>query len=144
MVLSRDRETSFGPKLKRRRCYSERKGVEQAAQHYTLGPARVQLQNKDPRGWRQFADQMTEHSARGAALTLRGVQGERPSLWELVDDMRRIESPTLIITGDEDEPCLEPALLMKRSDFDRRPAGAAALGSHHQLGGARGLQLCLA
>ena len=93
----------------------ETKGVEQAAQRYTLGPARVQLQNKDPRGWRQFADQMTEHSARGAALTLRGVQGERPSLWELVDDMRRIESPTLIITGDEDEPCLEPALLMKRS-----------------------------
>jgi pimeloyl-ACP methyl ester carboxylesterase len=29
--------------------------------------------------------------------------------------MKRIEVPTLIMTGDEDDPCLEPALLMKRA-----------------------------
>jgi pimeloyl-ACP methyl ester carboxylesterase len=29
--------------------------------------------------------------------------------------MKKIETPTLILTGDEDDPCLEPALLMKRS-----------------------------
>jgi pimeloyl-ACP methyl ester carboxylesterase len=46
---------------------------------------------------------------------MRGVQMRRPSLYELVDDMKRIGAPTLIITGDEDDPCLEPALLMKRS-----------------------------
>jgi len=40
---------------------------------------------------------------------------KRPSLWELVDGMRKIDIPTLILTGDEDDPCLEPALLMKRS-----------------------------
>jgi pimeloyl-ACP methyl ester carboxylesterase len=28
--------------------------------------------------------------------------------------MERLEVPTLIMTGDEDEPCLEPALFMKR------------------------------
>ena len=28
--------------------------------------------------------------------------------------MKKIELPTLIITGDEDDPCLEPALFMKR------------------------------
>ena len=86
-----------------------------AARKYALGPTRVQLQNKDPRGWQEFAQQLGEHSARGQALTMRGVQMKRPSLYELVDGMRRIEVPTLVVTGDEDDPCLEPALLMKRS-----------------------------
>ncbi len=93
----------------------ETQGTAATGQIYTLGPTRVQFQNKDPRGWREFADQFAEHSAQGAALTQRGVQRQRPSLWELVEGMKRIEVPTLIITGDEDEPCLEPALLMKRS-----------------------------
>jgi pimeloyl-ACP methyl ester carboxylesterase len=87
----------------------------QASKKYTIGPTRVQYQNKDPRGWAEFAQQMGEHSAQGSANTLRGVQKERPSLWELVDDMRRITVPALIVSGDEDEPCLEPSLLMKRS-----------------------------
>jgi pimeloyl-ACP methyl ester carboxylesterase len=86
-----------------------------AAKKYALGPTRVQLQNKDPRGWAEFAAQLEQHSPRGQALTMRGVQMKRPSLWEMVDDMKKIDLPTLILTGDEDEPCLEPALLMKRS-----------------------------
>ena len=39
----------------------------------------------------------------------------RPSLYDLVDKMKTISAPTLIMTGDEDWPCLEPALLMKRT-----------------------------
>ena len=31
------------------------------AEQYSLGPARVQLQNKDPRAWREFANQLAEH-----------------------------------------------------------------------------------
>jgi pimeloyl-ACP methyl ester carboxylesterase len=86
-----------------------------ASQKYALGPTRVQFQNKDPRGWAEFAQQLAEHSAKGQALTMRGVQMRRPSLWELVDGMKTIDVPTLIVTGDEDDPCLEPALLMKRN-----------------------------
>jgi pimeloyl-ACP methyl ester carboxylesterase len=93
----------------------EKDGMPQVAQRYALGPTRVQFRNKNPRGWQEFADQLAEHSTRGAALTMRGVQGRRPSLWELVEDMRALKVPTLIVTGDEDDPCLEPALLMKRS-----------------------------
>jgi pimeloyl-ACP methyl ester carboxylesterase len=88
---------------------------KEAAKKYALGPTRVQFQNKDPRGWAEFAAQLAEHSPRGQALTMRGVQMRRPSLYELVDDMKRIDVPTLIVTGDEDDPCLEPGLLMKRS-----------------------------
>ena len=92
----------------------EAKGAETAKQ-YAIGPTRVQYQNKDPRGWTEFAQQLTEHDWQGQANTMRGVQMKRPSLWELEDEMKRIALPTLIVTGDEDDPCLEPALLMKRA-----------------------------
>ncbi len=84
------------------------------AKAYSLGPTRVQFQNKDPRGWQEFATQLGEHSTRGSALTMLGVQSRRPSLWDLQEDMKTISVPTLILNGDEDDPCLEPALLMKR------------------------------
>ena len=32
-------------------------GMAKAAQAYALGPTRVQFQNKDPRGWQEFAQQ---------------------------------------------------------------------------------------
>jgi pimeloyl-ACP methyl ester carboxylesterase len=86
-----------------------------AAAKYALGPTRVQHQNKDPRGWSEFAAEFAEHSPRGAANTLRGVQKRRPLLFQLVEAMRKIAIPTLVMTGDEDEPCLEAGLLMKRS-----------------------------
>jgi pimeloyl-ACP methyl ester carboxylesterase len=87
----------------------------ESAKKYALGPTRVQFQNKDPRGWAEFAQQLGEHSPKGQALTMRGVQMRRPSLYELTDGMKKINVPTLIVIGDEDDPCLEPALLMKRS-----------------------------
>jgi pimeloyl-ACP methyl ester carboxylesterase len=93
----------------------EHEGMRAVAAVYAKGPTRVQFQDKDPRGWQEFADQLAEHSALGAALTMRGVQGQRPSVFELEAQMRRLHVPTLIVTGDEDEPCLEPALFMKRT-----------------------------
>jgi pimeloyl-ACP methyl ester carboxylesterase len=90
-------------------------GMAKAAEGYALGPTRVQHQNKDPRGWREFADQLAGHSGPGSALTLRGVQSRRPSLYDLTAQMQAITVPTLIITGDEDWSCLEPGILMKRT-----------------------------
>jgi pimeloyl-ACP methyl ester carboxylesterase len=90
-------------------------GMAKTAESYALGPTRVQFQNKDPRGWAEFAAQLAEHSSTGSSLTMLGVQRRRPSLYDLVDRMQRLTVPTLIVTGDEDEPCLEPGLLMKRS-----------------------------
>lgn len=81
---------------------------------YALGPTRVQYQNKDPRGWAEFEAQLREHSSLGSANTMLGVQRLRPSLFDLEAEMRALAVPTLIVTGDEDEPCLEPGLFMKR------------------------------
>ena len=93
----------------------ERDGMAKVAERYSLGPTRVQFQNKNPRAWAEFARQLAEHSTKGSALTMRGVQARRPSLWELTDGMKALRVPTLILTGDEDDPCLEPALMMKRA-----------------------------
>jgi pimeloyl-ACP methyl ester carboxylesterase len=93
----------------------EREGMPAVAAIYAKGPTRVQFEDKDPRGWREFAAQLAEHSAIGSALTLRGVQGQRPSVYALEAQMRQCRVPTLIISGDEDEPCLEPGLFMKRT-----------------------------
>jgi pimeloyl-ACP methyl ester carboxylesterase len=44
-----------------------------------------------------------------------GYQARRPSLFDLTEQMTRIQAPTLIVAGDEDDPTLEPGLLMKRT-----------------------------
>jgi pimeloyl-ACP methyl ester carboxylesterase len=75
----------------------------------------VQYESKDPRGHAEFKAMLAEHSAVGSANTQQGVQKERPSLYTLVEDMRRIDVPTLIVTGDEDWPCLLPGILMKQN-----------------------------
>ncbi len=90
-------------------------GMVAFAERYAYGPTRVQLENKDPRGHAEFKRMLAEHSAIGSANTQAGVQRERPSLYELVEEMKRISVPTLIITGDEDWPCLLPGILMKQN-----------------------------
>ena len=114
--------------------------MKKAAEGYALGPTRVQHQNKDPRGWREFADQLAEHSTEGAAFTMRGVQKRRPSLFDLVDKMKTITVPTLIMTGDEDWPCLEPGILMKKNIPTAVAGRDGKLRPQHQSGGAGALQ----
>ena len=89
-------------------------GMEKFAAKYAYGPTRVQFENKDPRGFAQFKKELGEHSALGSANTQIGVQGQRPSLYDLLDKMRVLTVPTLVLTGDEDWPCLAPSVLMKR------------------------------
>jgi pimeloyl-ACP methyl ester carboxylesterase len=95
--------------------FIESRGMEAFAEKYAYGPTRVQFENKDPRGFAEFKDMLAAHSGLGSANTQRGVQRERPSLYTLVDDMKRLTVPTLIITGDEDWPCLLPGILMKQN-----------------------------
>jgi pimeloyl-ACP methyl ester carboxylesterase len=92
----------------------EADGMAKVADFYSRGPTRVQFIDKDPQGWQEFRDQLAAGSARGHALTLRGVQMTRPSVFELATRLERLDVPTLVVTGDEDEPCLEPAIFMKR------------------------------
>jgi pimeloyl-ACP methyl ester carboxylesterase len=75
----------------------------------------VQFENKNPRGFATFKRHLGEHSALGSINTQLGCQRRRPSLYDLTDKMAALTVPTLIMTGDEDWPCLQPGLLMKRT-----------------------------
>jgi len=90
-------------------------GMEKIGSEYALGPSRVQFQNKDPIGWKLFRDQLVEHNPIGSANTLLGVQNKRPNLYAIEKDISTINSPTLIINGDEDDMCLEVGLFLKRT-----------------------------
>lgn len=93
----------------------ERRGAESLAEQYADGAYRQQLKGKDPRGWLEFKQQLAEHSTEGSARTMRGVQKHRPSLWHLEDGLKRMSVPALIVTGDEDDWCLEPGIFLKRT-----------------------------
>ena len=93
----------------------ELQGSEQFAKTYSLGASRVQFQNKDPRGWREFADLLGQHSSVGAANTMRGVQARRPSIYDLEDRLRAMPAPVLVVVGDEDDHCLQPGIFMKKT-----------------------------
>jgi pimeloyl-ACP methyl ester carboxylesterase len=92
----------------------EKQGSQKFAATYALGASRVQFQNKDPRGWRAFAELLARHSDVGAANTMRGVQARRPSLYDLEDRLRALQLPTLVMVGDEDDHCLQPGIFLKR------------------------------
>jgi pimeloyl-ACP methyl ester carboxylesterase len=110
-----DKRRQFTEETSRTAAQIERTGMAEVAKTYGMGPTRVQFQNKDPRGFAEFLQQLGEHSTRGSANTMRGVQARRPSLWDLTEQMKKLDVPTLVATGDEDDPCLEPGLLMKRT-----------------------------
>ena len=110
-----DRREQFRAEAEAAAQSLENQGMAAFAASYSKGPTRVQFENKDPRGYREFADQLAEHSARGSALTQLGVQRERPSLYDLEDRLAAMAVPTLIVNGDEDEPCLIPGVYLKRT-----------------------------
>ncbi|MBI4201524.1 MAG: alpha/beta fold hydrolase [Chloroflexi bacterium] len=92
----------------------EREGIGPWATEYAEGPTRIQFKRKDPRGWERFKNALLAHSAPGTAYTVRNVQGKRPPLFAWESRLRQLDVPTLIIAGDEDDPCIEPSAFLKR------------------------------
>jgi pimeloyl-ACP methyl ester carboxylesterase len=101
----------------------KREGIQAIANARTVAANRVTLANKDPRGFAEFVQHFGEHSALGSANVQLGIQVHRRPLPEFADAMTRTTVPVLILAGDEDEACLEPALFMKR----HLPAAGLAL-----------------
>jgi pimeloyl-ACP methyl ester carboxylesterase len=82
---------------------------------YSRGPTRLVFEEKDPRGYVEFQQQLCEHSTEGSALTMNGVQRRRPNLFDLKDGFSKMTVPTLVVAGDEDDPTLEASLYLKRT-----------------------------
>src|SRR5215510_6425486 len=90
-------------------------GASAMAQEMGVSASRVQLLNKDPRGWQEFVDHLSHHSAKGSSLTMRNYQGQRPSLYDFEKQFSELTVPTLIMVGDEDDACIEPSVFLKRT-----------------------------
>jgi len=90
-------------------------GAKELSKTYALGATRVQLQNKDPRGWQEFATHLSEHDTLGSALTMRGVQASRPSIYDFEEQLKVMKVPTLVINGDEDDQCIQPGIFLKKT-----------------------------
>jgi len=103
-------------------------GLAPAMKKYRTAPNRIQLENKDPRSFREFFVRFAEHSALGHANTLRGVQMRRPSIFDLGGSLARMKVPTHVVVGDEDESSLGPGLFIKRTCPAARLTIVAATG----------------
>ncbi len=93
----------------------DRNGAEGFAQIYAQSAPRIPFLVKDPRGWDEFRQTLGDRSALGSALTMRGIQAKRPSIYDYEECLKKLNVPVLIIVGDEDDHCLQPGLFLKRT-----------------------------
>ena len=91
------------------------KPMAEAAAVYARAPMRRTFEAKDPRGFAEFERHLTDHSGIGSALTMLNLQLKRPTLWEMEAALSRLRVPLLVATGDEDFPCLDGSLFLKRT-----------------------------
>lgn len=89
--------------------------IESAAAKYARAPMRLTFEAKDPRGFAEFEAMLAEHSGLGSALTMLNLQLKRPTLWELEDRLKQMAVPLLVVVGDEDFPCIDGSLFLKRT-----------------------------
>lgn len=90
-------------------------GIVTAAAKYADAPIRQAQKNKDPRGWTEFARMLAEHSAEGHAQIMFNLQFKRPTLWEMEDRLKKFSVPLLVVLGDEDGPCIDGSVFLKRT-----------------------------
>lgn len=110
-----EEQPEYGNRMRAEADHAEKSGMAAFAAELAGSAYAMPLRAKDPQGWATFAAQLAEHSVRGAAMTLRSVLGTRPSLWHLEERLRRLQVPVLLLVGDEDDPCLEPNIYLKRT-----------------------------
>lgn len=88
--------------------------IEKAAAVYARFPMRLTFEAKDPRGFAEFERMLAEHSPEGAIHTMLGLQKLRPTLWDMEADLKGFVPPLLVLLGDEDHPCLDGSIFLKR------------------------------
>jgi pimeloyl-ACP methyl ester carboxylesterase len=87
----------------------EEEGLEAAARLIRKAPNRIQLENKDPRGFLEFFQRFAEHSALGHAnAARRAARRRRFTRWKAV---RGSEGAVPRFVGDEDESASRPVSL---------------------------------
>jgi pimeloyl-ACP methyl ester carboxylesterase len=93
----------------------EHEPIAEAAAKYARFPMRTTFEAKDPRGFADFEAMLAQHSGTGSALTMRNLQQKRPTLWDMKAQLEAFSLPLLVLVGDEDHPCLDGSVFLKRT-----------------------------
>jgi pimeloyl-ACP methyl ester carboxylesterase len=89
--------------------FAQGSGMQALAEKMLAMPTRHRLKDKSPAEYRKFIDQLAALSSLGISNTMRGVQARRPPVYAHKDRVAAMKVPTLIVVGDEDEPCVKPS-----------------------------------
>ena len=108
-----EQQPKYGESMCAEADHAEKVGMAAYARELAGSDYAQCLRGKDETGWRRFARELAEHSVLGMAMTMRRILATRPSLWHLADKLKTLDLPVLLVTGDEDTPCLEPNLFLK-------------------------------
>jgi pimeloyl-ACP methyl ester carboxylesterase len=110
-----DRQATFREECEDMAATILANGLPEFAQRYALGPARIPLRIKDPLGWAEFVSVLAGNSGVGMAMTMRGVQKARPSLYDLTAELRQLTIPTLLLVGEEDPESIAPSAMLQQT-----------------------------
>jgi len=91
------------------------KPIADSAATYARFPMRHTFEARDPGGFAAFEEILGGLSPEGAALTMLNLQRDRPTLWDLEEKLKNFAPPLLVLVGDEDHPCLDGSLFLKRT-----------------------------
>jgi hypothetical protein len=81
--------------------------VPRRRRSYGAGSPRLLLREKDPDGYAAHLRILADYDAIGAAMTVRGVQAARLSLYALPTELVAMDAPTLIVADDADDGVLD-------------------------------------
>jgi pimeloyl-ACP methyl ester carboxylesterase len=86
---------------------AESSGTRALALQMADSPTRRRLREKQPRAWHEWLEDFARVPAAAAALTMRGVQQRRPSLYTHAERVRALDVPMLVLAGAEDASCVK-------------------------------------
>ena len=89
--------------------FAQSRGAKALAERMLQMPTRNRLKDKSPAEYQKFIAQLAAVSPLGIANTMRGVQARRPPIYAHKERVASLKVPTLIVVGDEDEPCIRPS-----------------------------------
>ena len=86
-----------------------------AAKTYASAPMRRAFRQRNPQAFDAFVARLAQHAAIGAANTMLGLQARRPILSDMVPALAQMQTPLLVVVGDDDVSCVDGSLLLKRT-----------------------------
>lgn len=94
---------------------AETGGMEAFADRAMANPLFARYARKGPEAERFIRSCLMTHRARGIAHTAREVLAKRPTVYALADGLASLRVPTLLVVGEEDEPCRKVHDFMART-----------------------------